>query len=364
METYLKEQLDCLLEKVRPLCRPAMEAGKRHWDGIAKPLEGLGTLEEIIIQIAGIQGSEDVQMSRRAVVVFCSDNGVVAEGVTQTDSSVTAVVTENIGKGIASINRMAAKADVDVLPVDVGVASDIQELSVRNMKIAYGTANLRREPAMSRLQVLEAVHTGIRIAGELKDAGYDMLAVGEMGIGNTTTSSAVASVLLGISPDIVTGKGAGLSPEGLKRKKQVIEEAIALHHPNREEPLEVLAALGGFDLAAMTGLFLGGAIYRIPVVMDGIISAVAALAASRLCPASVSYMIASHRGKEPACEYILKELKLHPVIYANLALGEGTGAVLLFPMLDMAYEVYRENSTFEDIRIEAYHKYDDAEEIL
>lgn len=354
MEQYFRQQLECLCRNVKPANREMIAAAHRHWNGIAKPLRGLGHLEEVIARIAGIQQTEDVSLERKAVVVFCADNGVVAEGVTQTDSSVTAVVTDNFARGTASVNRMAAVAGADVLPVDMGVAGELHEPGVRNCKIARGTANLRREPAMTMQQALEAIHTGISLAGELKDAGYDLLAVGEMGIGNTTTSSAIASVLLHQSVKQVTGRGAGLSNEGLERKIQVIEDAIRLHQPDADRPLEVLAALGGFDIAGMTGLLLGGAVYQIPIVLDGMISVVAALLAQAVCPRSTDYMLPSHLGKEPACQLAMEQLGLSPVIHGELALGEGTGAVMLFPLLDMAYAVYRENETFEDIQIEAY----------
>ena len=211
MEQYLEKQLHCLCRSVRAADERAVDAAKRHWNGIAKPLYGLGRFEDLLTKVAGIQNTEDIKIDRKAVVVFCADNGVVAEGVTQTDSSVTAVVTENFARGIASVNRMASVAGADVIPVDIGVMGEIKEPGVRNCRIANGTSNLRREPAMSREQALEALHTGIRLASELKDTGYDLLAVGEMGIGNTTTSSAVASVLLQAPVEIVTGRGAGLS---------------------------------------------------------------------------------------------------------------------------------------------------------
>lgn len=362
MEQYYRQQLESLCRGVRPLDEAACGAAQRHWDGIAKPINGLGRFEQMLVKIAGIQGTENVSLRRKAVVVFCADNGVVAEGVTQTDSSVTAVVTENFARGIASVNRMAAVAGAEVLPVDMGVAGEIREPGVRNCRIAAGTANLRREPAMTLEQAHAAIHEGIAIAGELKDAGYDLLAVGEMGIGNTTTSSALASVLLELPVEAVTGRGAGLSGEGLLRKIQVIEEAIALHRPDRNQPVEVLARLGGFDIGGMTGLMLGAAIHRIPVVLDGMISEVAALLAQSICPAATDYMLASHMGKEPACALVLERLGLEPVIYGDLALGEGTGAVMLFPLLEQAYEVYRENSTFEDIHVEAYERFSEESE--
>lgn len=358
MEQYYRQQLECMVSKICPADQAAMEAGRRHWDKIAKPIDGLGRLEQMITKIAGIQRTENVRIDKKAVVVFCADNGIVAEGVTQTDSSVTAVVTANFAKGIASVNRMARVAGADVIPVDIGVAGDVDEPGVVVRKIARGTANFRREPAMTMEQVLAAVHEGIHIASEMKDMGYDLLAVGEMGIGNTSTSSAVASVLLGQPAEAVTGRGAGLPEEGLQRKIKVIREAIALHHPDPEKPLEVLAAVGGLDIAGMTGLMLGGAIYRIPVVLDGMISVVAALLAKKIYPAVTDFLLASHMGKEPVCPLAMECLGLEPVIYGRLALGEGTGAVMLFPLLEMAYEVYKENSTFEDIHVEAYEKYE------
>ena len=363
MEQYLEKQLGCLCERVRPADPHAVEAAKRHWNGIAKPLYGLGKFEELLVKIAGVQKTEDIRLDRKAVVVFCADNGVVAEGVTQTDSSVTAVVTENFARGIASVNRMATVAGADVIPVDIGVLGEIKEPGVRSCRIANGTKNMRREPAMSHEQALEAIHTGITLASELKDAGYDLLAVGEMGIGNTTTSSAVASVILQAPVELVTGRGAGLSNAGLEKKIEVIKEAIALHQPDPEDPLSVLEAVGGFDIAGMCGLMLGGAIYRIPVVLDGLISLVAALLAQKFCPQVTDFLLPSHMGKEPACAMAMEKLGLEASIYGNLALGEGTGAVMLFPLLDMAEAVYRENSTFEDIHVGAYQEFADRESV-
>lgn len=353
-----REGLSQLLEQITLPDERALAASRRHWDNIAKPLKGLGIMEELIIKIAGIQGREEVELEKKAVIVMCSDNGVVAEGVTQTDSHVTAVVTENFARGIASVNRMAAVAGADVIPVDIGVAEDLREPGILNRKIAYGTKNFAKEPAMSEAEAVQGILTGMEIVKECKAKGYHLLATGEMGIGNTTTSSAMASVLLNVPVTSVTGKGAGLSDAGLRRKVAVIEEAVKRRKPDPADVLSVLSNLGGFDIAGMTGVFLGGALYRIPVVMDGVISSVAALAAARLCPESVHYMLASHLSNEPAGAMIMKELGLEPVIHGRLALGEGTGAVMLFPLLEMAYEVYLENSTFENIKIEAYEHFD------
>ena len=359
MERYDRTQLEIRCREIKPSDPVSMAAARRNWDGIAKPLYGLGCLEDMLVKIAGIQETEDIRLSKKAVVVFCSDNGIVEEGVTQTDSSVTAVVTENFARGTASVNRIAAVAGADVIPVDVGVASDLKEPGIYNCKIGYGTGDFLKGPAMTEDQAVRAIHTGITLAGELKRAGYDLLAVGEMGIGNTTTSSAVTSVLLGLPVEAVTGRGAGLSDAGLSRKIQVIRQGIALHRPDPEQPVSLLAALGGYDMAAMAGFLLGGAIFRIPVVLDGMISGVSALLAQKMCGLATDYMLASHLGKEPVCQAALDRLGLIPVIHGRLALGEGTGAAMLFPLLDMAEAVYRENNTFENNEIAAYRHWEE-----
>ena len=348
--------------------QPCMESYKRaqmHWDGIAKPLDGLGVFEYIIKKIAGITGNADFIIDRKAVVVMCADNGIVEEGVSQSGHDVTAIVSANIAKGIASVCRMARVAGADVFPVDIGIKENIREDGLLNRKVSNGTANFTKEPAMTGAGFLKAVQTGIDITRDLKEKGYKIIATGEMGIGNTTTSSALASVMLNMPVQRVAGRGAGLSDEGLKRKISVIEYAVnkyGLYNKNytsREETFKALCYIGGLDIAGLTGVFIGGALYHIPVIIDGIISAVAALAAERLVPGCRLYMIASHTGREPACKFILDSLCLKPVIDAGLALGEGTGAVLLFPMLDMVMEVYRENTTFDDINIAQYKRFMD-----
>ncbi|MCC8127355.1 MAG: nicotinate-nucleotide--dimethylbenzimidazole phosphoribosyltransferase [Clostridiales bacterium] len=356
MESLYRQQLDVMLRGVRPADAASMERSRSHWDGIAKPIGGLGEMEELITKIAGIQRTPEVRIDKKALVIFCADNGVVAEGVTQTDSSVTAIVTDNFAKGITSVNRMAALADTDVFPVDIGVSGEIHEQGVWDCKVAPGTENFLKGPAMTAEQALEALHTGIRIAGQMKDMGYQLVAAGEMGIGNTTTSGAVAAAMLGLGAAAVAGRGAGLSAEGLVRKTEVIRKGLEMHHPDPEDPLAVLASVGGLDIAGICGLMLGGAIYGIPIVMDGMISASAALLARKFCPLVTDYLLPSHMGREPVCRHAMQALGLEPVIHARMALGEGTGAVMLFPLLEMAHAVYKENSTFEDIHIAAYER--------
>ena len=339
---------------VRPLDQQIMEKAKKRWDSIAKPLHSLGELENMLTQIAGITGTPEVRVEKKAVVAMCADHGVVKEGVTQTDSSVTKIVADNIASGKASINIMAGKAGADVFPVDVGMVTDTKVRT--DLKVAYGTRNMTREPAMTRGQAIRGIEAGIAMAEELKEKGYQVLATGEMGIGNTTTSSAVAAVLLGKPVEDMTGRGAGLTSEGLVRKINAIKKAIALNNPDRSDAIDVLAKVGGLDIAGMAGAFIGGAALGMPVVMDGFISCVSALIAVKICPQVSDHIIASHVSKEPAAQLLLKELGKEAIIHAGMCLGEGTGAVALFPMMDLSCAVYNSMSTFGDINVEQYEE--------
>ena len=343
----LEETLKC----IGPLNEEAMKVSRKRWDSIAKPLYSLGKLESLLVQIAGITGSQEIDLSKKALVPICAVNGVVAEGVTQTGQEVTAIVAENFLTCETSAAIMCKSAGADIFPVDIGVAVDT---NIINRKIAYGTKNMAVEPAMTREEAIRGLEIGIAMVKELKDKGYTIIATGEMGIGNTTTSSAVAAVLLGQPAEAVTGKGAGLTSAGLDKKIATIKKAIALHKPDREDPIDVLAKVGGFDIAGIAGMFLGGAAYHIPVVIDGFISAVSALLACRLAPLAKGYMISSHVSKEPAAHMILEALDQSPCLHCDMCLGEGTGAVALFPVLEMAAAVYQGMSTFSDIEIEEY----------
>lgn len=356
-----ERQLRKQIETVRATDKSYTEIAQKRWNHIAKPLHGLGLLEEAVVKLAAIQESGHIDISRKALVIMCADNGIVEEGVTQTGQQITAVVTENATWGRTSACLMAKRVEADVIPVDIGVAKVLSHCGsvnpLWNRKLVSGTGNFLRGPAMSRSLAAEAVGCGIQIAKELNGKGYGLIALGEMGIGNTTTSSAVASVLLDVSPETVTGRGAGLSDEGLSRKINVIKRGIALHRPDRKDVLGVLSAVGGLDLAGLAGLCLGGALFHIPIVLDGVITGTAALAAAGLCPAVTDYLLASHAPAEPAGTMILEKLGLKAPINAGFCLGEGTGAMAYFPMLDMAVEVYEKMSTFSDIGMEEYQEY-------
>lgn len=348
--------LQDVLTGISPASHAGEEAAVRRWNAVAKPLGSLGLLEEAVVRMAGMTGSADVDISKRAVVAMCADNGVVEEGVTQTGQEVTAIVTENMSRGDTSVCCMARLAGADVIPVDIGVARPVSGERILQKNIRRGTANFVHGPAMTRAECEKAILTGVEIAQELAQQGYRLLATGEMGIGNTTTSSAVAAVLLDRPVEEMTGRGAGLSTEGLQRKIAAIHRGIEKNRPDPHDPVDVLSKVGGLDIAGLTGLCLGCALCRIPVLLDGFISNVAALCAVRLCPAAADYMLGSHASAEPAGTAVLDALGLKPFLYAGMRLGEGTGAAAVMPLLDMSLAVYREMCTFSDIEIDAYEE--------
>ncbi|MBR1824245.1 MAG: nicotinate-nucleotide--dimethylbenzimidazole phosphoribosyltransferase [Ruminococcus sp.] len=334
--------------------KSAYIAAKQHWDSIAKPLGSFGLLEEAIQKIAAVQGTENVDISRRTAVIMCGDHGVTAEGVTQCGSEVTAECAIAISDGRSNINAVASQFNIDVIAVDVGIAADVSETAVIPRKIAFGTTNMTKGAAMTREQMEQAIKVGMDMVGELKKSGTNLVITGEMGIGNTTSASAVAAVLLGLPAEQVTGRGAGLSSEGLVRKINAVKTAIVVNSPKSDDPYDVLQKLGGFETAAMVGLFLGGAYYHVPVVIDGVISASAAALAYSIEPICGEYMLASHCSGEPAGEGLLRFCAQEPIISAGLRLGEGTGGALLVPLLDGALALYRKAHRFAETSIERY----------
>ena len=343
-----------LLETIRPLDENAMESARLHWDAIAKPLHSLGRLEDMIVQLAGICENPVPAPRKKAVLIFCADNGIVAEGVTQTTQDVTAAVTQNFAKGIASVNALSRICGTEVFPVDIGVAQALDCPGVLNRKVAFGTQNFAHGPAMRRDEAEQGVFTGIDLVQEKAAEGYNLIVTGEMGIGNTTTSSAVFSVLQGLPPEQVTGRGAGLSDAGLQHKIQVISRAVAALQPDPGDVLDVLSKVGGFDVCGMMGAFLGGAICRVPVLVDGFISAVAANCAVRLCPACRDYIFASHCSKEPAGKMALDALHLRAYLDCEMCLGEGTGGVIAAKLFDFALAAYDEIAGFDAVGIDPY----------
>lgn len=328
-----------------------------NWDSIAKPLDGMGRFEALTAQIGAILGTDKMDISKKAVIIMCADNGIVEEGISQSGQEVTVAVAKEMARKQSSVGKMAERLLVDTIPVDIGLNCRETMEGVLYKKIHMGTANFRKEPAMSEEEAVRAIAVGIDLVFECKKNGYQILALGEMGIGNTTTSSAVVTALLDCEAREVTGRGAGLSDEGLVRKQQIIEEAVEKYKLRKADALRILSTVGGLDIAGLVGVCIGGALFHIPVVLDGVISMVAALVAEHIKPGVKAYLIPSHKGKEPAVERLIKELELYPVIDADMALGEGTGAVMMFSLLELAHSVYKEKTTFTDIQIEQYVRY-------
>lgn len=330
---------------------------KARWDAAAKPLDSLGAFETMTAQMGAILGTDCLDLKKRAVISLCADNGVVAEGISQSGQEVTAAVARVMGQRCSSVGKMGAAVGADMIPVDIGINCDDQIPGLLPCRIAKGTRNFANEPAMTRKETLRAIQTGMDLVARCKEKGYTLLGTGEMGIGNTTTSAAVCAALLGRPASEIAGRGAGLSDAGLKKKIQVISDAIDRYELYGKDPITILSCVGGLDLAGLAGVMIGGSCYHIPIVLDGVITAVAALAAVRMFPVIRDYLIPSHISKEPAAKAVFKELALSPVIHGDLALGEGTGAVMLFALLDTAMTLYEKPLTFQAIDVEPYRRF-------
>lgn len=342
-----------MLQQVTPPDETARAAAQAQWASCAKPLGSLGLLEDALTEMAALTGTAHLELSPRTVLVLCADNGVVAQGVSQSGSEVTGIVARALAAGQSNVCRMAALARCEVLPVDMGIRDFVPVPGIHSCRIGNGTADMTQGPAMTRQQAEQAILAGMELVRQQKEQGTRLLATGEMGIGNTTTATAVTCTLLARTPQQLTGRGAGLSDAGLLRKRRAIETALAVNRPDPRDPIDVLAKVGGFDLAGLCGVFLGGALYRVPVLVDGAISAAAALCAVRLCPLAAGAVFATHQSAEPAGSLLLQALGKRPLITAGMRLGEGTGAVAAMPLLDMALAIYR-GSTFADYGMDPY----------
>ena len=334
---------------ILPLDAAAMTAARERQAQLAKPPGSLGRLEELSIQLAGITGHVHNRIERKHLLVFAADNGVVAEGVSSAPQSVTLMQTVNLTRHKTGASTLCRHFGCSITVCDVGVNAQIREPKVLNRKIAYGTGNIVREPAMTREQCLQAIRTGYELALATE---ADVIGVGEMGIGNTTTSSAVLAVLLDADVEAVTGRGGGITDRSFQKKKQVIRDAIALHRPDPSDVIDVLTKVGGFDLAAMCGAFLGCAEKRCPAVIDGFISAVAALCACRLCPDAVGYLIPSHASYEIGYKLAMDALGLEPMLLLGMRLGEGSGCPLAFQILEAACAIVNDMATFDQAGID------------
>lgn len=337
-----------VLAALRPLDADAMARARARQSRLTKPEGSLGRLEDLAIRLAGMTGVLAPDLSRKSIVVMAADHGVCAEGVSAYPSSVTAQMVANFARGGAAINVLARTVGAEVVVADLGVAGEVPASGILHRSLGRGTANMVLEPAMSREAAVGAIEAGIAIARDLVGAGAALLGTGDMGIGNTTSSSAIVASITGHPAASVTGRGTGIDDATLARKVGVVERALALHRPDPADPIGVLAAVGGFEIGGLAGLILGAASLRTPVVVDGFISGAAALLATELSPLARDYMVAAHRSVEQGHRVVLERLELAPVLNLDMRLGEGTGCALAMPILDAAARVPREMATFDE----------------
>ena len=337
------------ISSVTMLDQAAMTAARERQAKLAKPPGSLGRLEDLSVQLAGITGHVHNRMEKKHLLVFAADNGVVAEGVSSAPQSVTLMQTINLTRRKTGASTLCKHFGCNITVCDVGINADIKEPKVLNRKIAYGTQNITNGPAMSREQAVQAILTGIELA---KNTDADVLGIGEMGIGNTTTSSAVLAVLLDADVEAVTGRGGGITDQSFLKKKQVIKTAIEVNQPDKKDVIDVLSKVGGFDIAAMCGAFIGAAAIRRPVVIDGFISAVAALCAYKLCPNAVHYFIPSHASYEIGYKLAMDVMGLQPLFLLGMRLGEGSGCPLAFEILNAACAIMNDMATFDQAGID------------
>lgn len=376
IQSDLLLEFENLIALVTTTSQSHRQLAKKHWDSIAKPLDSLGEFEKIFQNFSAIYENEIPDISNKCITVMCADNGIVKEGISQSDKDVTLAVAKSMALGTSSIAVLSKAAGSKMMVFDMGIDSfdtEIYSLGVINHKLMHGTNNFIKEKAMPLDITLRALLTGISTVSELKDNKTKIIGTGEMGIGNTTTSSALSAAILNLPVEDVTGRGAGLDDIKLNKKIDIIKEGIEKYGfrdklffdsiKSEDKSIRVLAvldllsSLGGLDIATLTGIFIGGSIYKLPIVIDGVISEVAALFAYFINPLCKEYMIASHLSREPVASIIFDILGLKPVIDASLALGEGSGCAMLFPLLDMVLEIYTKNASFSDIKIEEYKRF-------
>jgi nicotinate-nucleotide--dimethylbenzimidazole phosphoribosyltransferase len=343
--------LQAVIHAIEPVSTEIRAAAQARIDSLVKPPGSLGKLEEIAAQVAAISGTISPAPRKKCTIVMAADHGVVEEGIACAPQEVTAIQSINMLKNLTGICVMSAANGADLRVVDIGIKPTISHPGLIERKIRPGTANFAKEPAMERREAEQALLVGIEMVKSLVDEGYNLIGTGEMGIGNTSCSSAVYMAFTGAHADVAVGKGGGITDEALLRKKQVISAALKLHQPDPNDPLDVLAKVGGLDVAGMAGCFLGAAHCKVPVVIDGFISAAAALVACRLNPLVREYMIPSHLSAEPGYVHIMRELGLEPILHLNMRLGEGTGCPLAFGIIDAAVGMLNGMATFDEAMI-------------
>ncbi|WHH59109.1 nicotinate-nucleotide--dimethylbenzimidazole phosphoribosyltransferase [Petroclostridium sp. X23] len=346
--------LDYITSRITPLNQNTMVVVKKRLDSLTKPIGSLGRLEDIVVRLAGIKGHMYPEVDKKCVIVMCADNGVVAEGVSSCPKDVTAKVTQNFTRGITGINIFTRHTNSDLVIVDIGVDAKLEHPQIINRKVKWGTDNIAKGPAMSRDEAVKAIEIGIDIISQRVDQGIRLFGTGEMGIGNTTTSGAIAAVYADCPIEHVVGRGAGLTREDYQNKMNIVKKSIEINQPDKDDPIDVLAKVGGLDIAGLAGCFIGAAYHKTPIIIDGFISAAAALIASKINPLVKEYILPSHGSAEPGAEVVMKMLNMQPMLNLGMRLGEGTGAALAFHIVDAAVAAYTQMGTFEDADIEQY----------
>lgn len=341
-----------IIYNIEPLNQEMIDKAKFRVDSLAKPLGSLGKLERIAIRLSGITGKLHNDIKKKCIIIMCSDNGVCEEGVASAPQYVTLAQTKNFIKGKTGVAALAKVNNTDLIVVDVGINTDEKIPGVLDRKINKGTKNIFKEPAMTYEEAIKAINIGIEVAKIAKDNNYDIIGVGEMGIGNTTTSSAVLASLINCEVKDVVGKGAGITIEAFKHKRNVVEASIEKHNINFKDPIDIVSKVGGYDIAAMAGVFIGSAYYKIPVVIDGFISVVAALLATRLNPLVKEYCFASHNSEEIGYSLAIKEIGLDYMLNLEMRLGEGSGCAIAFSVIEFAISMMNNMATFEEGNID------------
>jgi nicotinate-nucleotide--dimethylbenzimidazole phosphoribosyltransferase len=352
-------KMNLLKETISSITAADRDAVKKAWryiDNLTKPLGSLGKLEEIGARFAGITGQVFNKVNRKTIIVMCSDNGICEEGVSSADQIITQVMTEGIPEMKTGVGVLASFANADVTVVDIGVKGDIINPKVISRKVNNGTANICKGHAMTREEAVKAIEIGIEITDNLCIEGYDLLGTGEMGIGNTSTSVAVIAALLDVDVEELVGRGAGLTNEQFEKKKNVLKKALEINKPDKEDVIDVISKVGGFDIAGMCGCFLSAARNKKPILIDGVISCAAALCAYILKPETKDYMFTSHKSEEKAVNYVFEHIGLQPVLDLNMRLGEGSGCPLAFNVIEAALYMVNNMATFGDVGISADSK--------
>lgn len=345
------ELLKKIAEGIKGLDEQAMKEGKKRMDSLAKPFGSLGRLEEIAIQISGITGKVKNEIHKKCTIVMASDHGICEEGISCAPQEITYIQTYNMLNGVTGICAISKAAKSDVQVVDIGIKKEMNHPKLIDKKIRMGTDNFAKGPAMTREESILALEVGIEMVKDCVEKGYNLLGTGEMGIGNTSCSSAVFMAFTGCDAKTSVGKGGGITEEAFENKKRIITEALKLNNPNPDDPIDVITKVGGLDLVGMAGCFLGAAYYRVPIVIDGFISAVAAFTAYKINPLVKHYMIPSHHSKEQGYLRVMEEIGLEPILQLGMRLGEGTGCPMAFHIIETSLSVMNNMATFEEATI-------------